>query len=115
MEDRERQRTEKEIADDIAAEVDVSVRAGREFAMKFLRAVVDDLVTYGRVELRGLGTFAVSTRKARKGIHPGTGKPIKIKASKFVRFRSSLAVRRRLNPAAEKPPEVPKKKGRPKA
>lgn len=99
-------RTEKELADAIADEVNISERAGREFTQKLLEAIVDDLVTTGRVELRGLGTFALSTRKARKSIHPKTGKHIKIPASRFVRFRSSVVIRRRLNPkvAAKKLP-----------
>lgn len=91
-------RTQKELADAISADVHISERAGREFTQKLLEAIVDDLVTTGRVELRGLGSFAISTRKARKGLHPKTGKPIKIPKSRFVRFRSSVDVRHRLNP-----------------
>ncbi len=38
------------------------------------------------VQLIGFGTFKVVTRKARKGINPKTKEPIKIKASKTVKF-----------------------------
>jgi nucleoid DNA-binding protein len=34
----------------------------------------------------GFGTFKVATRKARTGINPSTRAPMKIKASKTVRF-----------------------------
>lgn len=41
----------------------------------------------GRLPLAGFGTFVVVNRKARTGRNPQTGQPIKIKASKVVRFR----------------------------
>jgi nucleoid DNA-binding protein len=39
--------------------------------------------------LVGFGTFSVSERKARNGVNPQTGKPIKIAASKSVKFKPS--------------------------
>lgn len=39
-----------------------------------------------QLQLIGFGTFKVVNRKARKGVNPSTGEPIKIKASKTVRF-----------------------------
>ncbi len=41
----------------------------------------------GRLPLAGFGTFVVVNRKARTGRNPQTGQPIRIKASKVVRFR----------------------------
>ncbi len=38
------------------------------------------------VALVGFGTFKVTQRKARKGINPGTGEEIKIKAKKVPKF-----------------------------
>ncbi|MEI6071454.1 MAG: HU family DNA-binding protein [Verrucomicrobiae bacterium] len=43
------------------------------------------------VQLIGFGTFKVSNRKARKGVNPKTGQPIKIKASKGVKFSAGKA------------------------
>jgi len=91
-------RTEKELAAAISQDIHISERAGREFIQKLLAAIVDDLVSTGRVELRGLGTFALSERKARTARHPGTGKVIRIPKTRFVRFRASVDVRKRLNP-----------------
>jgi nucleoid DNA-binding protein len=90
-------RTEKELADAISEQVNISERAGREFTQKLLEAIADDLVTTGRVELRGLGIIALSTRKARTIRHPKTGKIMKIPQTRFVRFRASIDIRRRLN------------------
>lgn len=103
-------RSIKQLADDVARELNFHEREARRFARRFLQLVAEDLITTGHVDLRGLGSFALSTRKARKGRHPKTGKPIKIAATRFVRFRTSVTVRRRLNP---KPPPVPPAKKRP--
>ncbi len=42
----------------------------------------------GKVTLVGFGTFSKTRRKARKGRNPQTGEPIKIKASKSVKFKA---------------------------
>jgi DNA-binding protein HU-beta len=53
--------------------------------------VIDTIKTQirktGTATVAGLGTFKVSKRAARKGRNPSTGEPLKIKASKSVRFK----------------------------
>ena len=43
------------------------------------------------VQLIGFGSFSVVKRKARTGRNPQTGAPIKIKASKAVKFKPGAA------------------------
>lgn len=43
------------------------------------------------VSLIGFGSFTVGKRKARTGRNPQTGAPIKIKASKVVKFKPGKA------------------------
>ena len=50
----------------------------------------------GRLPLAGFGTFVVVNRKARTGRNPQTGAPIKIKASKVVRFRPGKELKKSL-------------------
>ena len=45
------------------------------------------------VTLTGFGTFKVVKRNARKGRNPQTGEPIKIKASKKVKFVPGKALK----------------------
>lgn len=45
------------------------------------------------VTLTGFGTFKVVKRSARKGRNPRTGEPIKIKASKKVKFVPGKALK----------------------
>ncbi len=64
--------------------------ASRAEAERSVHAVIDaikaGLKKDQAVQLVGFGTFKVATRKARTGINPSTRAPMKIKASKTVRF-----------------------------
>ena len=46
-----------------------------------------------RVQLAGFGTFTVARRAAHKGINPGTGETIKVKASRPVRFKAGRTLK----------------------
>lgn len=52
-----------------------------------IRIVSETLKKKGRLALAGFGTFVVAQRKAREGRNPQTGKPIKIPATKVVKFK----------------------------
>jgi len=66
-------------------------------ASRALNAVLAALETGikkdGEVQLVGFGTFRIKSRPARKGRNPGTGKVIKIKASKTVNFKCGSALK----------------------
>ena len=54
-----------------------------EKALKaFTDVVAEELKKDGKVQLVGFGTFEVSSRAAREGRNPQSGKPMKIAASK---------------------------------
>ncbi len=68
-------------------------------ALKALVTTLADALAQGdKVTLSGLGTFSITRRKARSGIHPGSGKRILIPAANRVRFKSTKALQQRLNP-----------------
>ena len=90
-------RTLKQISDQIVPDAHISVRAGRQYLRRLLEELRQELIQQGRVELRGFGSFSVSTRKARKGKHPKTGQPIEIAQTRFVRFRAAGKLRHGLN------------------
>lgn len=50
-------------------------------------------VKKGSVQIIGFGSFKVASRKARMGRNPKTGEPMKIKASKTVRFTPSSSLK----------------------
>ncbi len=58
-------------------------------AGQLIDAIVSELKREGGFTLPGFGTFRVAKTKARKGLNPRTGEPIKVKAGKTVRFKAS--------------------------
>ncbi|WP_411888170.1 HU family DNA-binding protein [Hydrocarboniphaga effusa] len=59
----------------------------------FVESTAKHLKRGTKVRVSGLGTFAKSSRGARKGRNPSTGEAIKIKASKSVRFKPSTTLK----------------------
>lgn len=88
--------TQKEFADRIAAELGLSGRTGRRFVRRFVQLVAEEIIETGRVELRGLGTFATVPRPPQTIRHPKTGEPIEVPAYRTVRFRASKRIRESL-------------------
>lgn len=91
--------TQKMIADIISKELGLPQRTGRQFMQKVIDMLSDDIVFTGSSKLRGLGSFAVKTRSATTTTHPTTGTPLHIPEKKVLHFKTSLQIRRRLNPS----------------
>jgi len=75
---------------ELVAVVRKSLASSKAGAEQAVDAVVDAIrsgLKKGQpVQLIGFGTFKVVSRKARMGVHPTTQQPLKIKASKTVKF-----------------------------
>jgi DNA-binding protein HU-beta len=59
----------------------------------FLGELSRQLSMKDKVTLVGFGTFSAAKRAARQGRNPQTGQPVKIKASKVVRFKAGKALK----------------------
>ena len=69
-----------------------------EKALKaFTDVVAEELKKDGKVQLVGFGTFEVSSRAAREGRNPQSGKPMKIAASKAPKFKAGKALKDMMN------------------
>ena len=62
-----------------------------------LVAAMADQAGLSKVQLVGFGTFEVSSRAAREGRNPQSGKPMKIAASKAPKFKAGKALKDMLN------------------
>ena len=69
----------------------MSQRQTREVIDATFETIKKNTKKKGGVQLAGFGTFMMSRRKARMGRNPQTGQPIKIGASKNVRFKAGKA------------------------
>ncbi|MBT4089152.1 MAG: HU family DNA-binding protein [Calditrichaeota bacterium] len=76
----------KDLIDKIAADVEVSKTAAGQGLDAVIKSIQGGIVGDGGVQMVGFGTFQTVKRAARNGRNPQTGKTIKIKAKKVVKF-----------------------------
>ncbi|BDV44530.1 transcriptional regulator [Geotalea uraniireducens] len=85
--------TKAELVDAVAKSANLTKAAADKAVGAFIGAVGDALKKGDKVTLVGFGSFEVSTRKARTGRNPQTGKEIKIAAAKVPKFRPGKALK----------------------
>ena len=83
----------QELISAMAAKADMNKDQAGAALEAFIDSVTDALKGGEEVRLLGFGNFVVSRREARMGRNPQTGEPIKIKASKTVRFKPAKALK----------------------
>ena len=81
----------------IADDAGISKKDAEGALKAFIDAVTKELKKGGKVQLVGFGTFETSTRAARTGRNPQTGKEMKIKASKAPKFKAGKALKDLVN------------------
>jgi DNA-binding protein HU-beta len=79
--------TKAELIANVAADAKIKKADAEKAINSLIKSVSTTLKSDGRLALAGFGTFVVSSRKAREGRNPQTGKPIKIPATKVVKFK----------------------------
>ncbi len=79
--------TKAELIAHVAADSKIKKADAEKAINSLIKAISKTLKSSGRLALAGFGTFAVTARKAREGRNPQTGKPIKIPATKVVKFK----------------------------
>jgi DNA-binding protein HU-beta len=77
-----------QLIDAIADESSLSKADSKKALEAFINAVADSLKKGDKVALVGFGSFLTSTRSARTGRNPQTGKTIDIAAKKVIRFKA---------------------------
>jgi DNA-binding protein HU-beta len=68
--------------------------AANRAAADLIDAIISTMKKEGGFTLPSFGTFTVRKTKARKGLNPRTGEPIKVKAGKTVRFKASPSLKK---------------------
>ena len=85
--------TKAELIDAVAKSANITKASAEKAVGGFIAAVTDSLINGDRVTLVGFGSFEVSTRKARIGRNPQTGKEINISAANVPKFRPGKALK----------------------
>lgn len=79
--------TKKEIVKYIADELKLPQIKTKEIVRLTFQAIIDTLVSEGRIELRNFGVFEVKRRKPRRARNPRTNQPVDVEAKNVVTFQ----------------------------
>lgn len=86
-----------ELVSAIAEKAELSKKDAEKFLKGFEEAVTEDLVNGNKIQLVGFFTLEVVERAERDGINPSNREPIKIPASKTVKFKVGKALKDAVN------------------
>lgn len=81
-----------ELIDAVAEKAGMTKVDARKAVDAIVNVAKDELKKDGKIALVGFGTIGVSTRAAREGRNPRTGKAIKIAEKKVVRFKPAANI-----------------------
>jgi DNA-binding protein HU-beta len=82
------------IAETLQKSAELTGVTANKVAGALVDAIVAEMKKSGKFTLPGFGTFTVRKTKARNGVNPRLGTPIKIKAGKTVRFKASPTLKK---------------------
>jgi DNA-binding protein HU-beta len=99
-----------ELVESIAERSGLDKRQAEGALQAFVDAVMEATRGGDRVAILGFGTFNPTSRGARTGRNPQTGAPVKIAASKGVRFAPGTAFKSALNTKGTTKKAAPAKK-----
>lgn len=85
--------TKADLVARIATDAGISKKAAGAALESVVQAIHEVLKNNGKIRVTDLGTFSVVPRKARKGVNPRTGKPIKIPATSAPKFGAAKALK----------------------
>jgi DNA-binding protein HU-beta len=86
-----------ELVEAVATKTGLDKKHAEAAVAAVAESVVTETKAGNKVAIFGFGTFSPSSRAARMGRNPQTGAPVKIAASKSVRFAPASAYKEALN------------------
>jgi nucleoid DNA-binding protein len=93
--------TKKEIVKRISEEIGLTQLKTKDIVQRTLDAIIETLVSEGRIELRNFGVFEVKQRAPRKARNPRTGAKVSVPAKNVVTFKPGKEMEelvRKMNP-----------------
>ncbi len=79
--------TKKEIVKKISEDLGLTQLKTKDIVQRTLDAIIETLVSQGRIELRNFGVFEVKSRKPRKARNPRTGDKVHVPSKRVVIFK----------------------------
>ncbi len=106
--------TKKEIVKHIADRAGLTQLKTKEIVQWTFDAIIETLISEGRIELRNFGVFEVKQRKARKARNPRTGERVDVDPKNVVTFQPGKEMEEKVR-AMPLQPERPRKPRKPRA
>jgi DNA-binding protein HU-beta len=94
---RDRNVTKSEFVDQVSSRADLGKAEAGKAVDAVLDTIQETLQRGSDVTFSGFGKFHVADRGARQGVHPRTGEPIQIAASKVPRFTAGSGLKKAVN------------------
>lgn len=88
--------TKKEIVKQISEQADLTQLKTKEVVQMTFDAIIDTLVSEGRIELRNFGVFEVKLRKPRRARNPRTNETVEVEAKFVVTFQPGKIMEERV-------------------
>ena len=86
-----------ELVTAIAENAEISKKDAEKAMKAFVEVITEELKKGEKVQVVGFGTFEVTSRSAREGRNPQTGKTMKIAACKAPKFKAGKALKDAVN------------------
>jgi integration host factor subunit beta len=85
-----------ELIETLAAQKGLSYKKAEEIVNTIFDSMTNALISGGRIEIRGFGSFVVNEYKAYTGRNPKTGESIKVKPKKLPFFKVGKELKERV-------------------
>ena len=89
--------TKKEIINKVYQNLGFSKKSSSIIIDDFFEFIVSELKKLNKVKISSFGTFVIANKNERVGRNPKTKIETKITARRVVKFRSSMAIKKKLN------------------
>jgi DNA-binding protein HU-beta len=86
--------TKSEFVDQVASKANLGKKEAGDAVDAVLNTIEEALSRGSEVTFSGFGKFSVAERGARQGVHPRTGQPIQIAASRVPRFSAGSGLKK---------------------
>lgn len=93
--------TKSELIAMLAEEMQMPRRRAEEAVNCIFQSMSEALAQGQRIEIRGLGSFALKAHKAYTGRNPRSGEPVDVDSKYAIHFKPGKELRERVNEAAE--------------
>ena len=89
--------TKKEIINKVYQNLGFSKNSSSIIIDDFFEFIVSELKKLNKIKISSFGTFVIANKNERIGRNPKTKIETKITARRVVKFRSSMAIKKKLN------------------